>query len=109
MPGMENEASRVLSVLLVAEPGGFQVQAALQSLAGGLADCAVVVQPGEFGVLRDVKGAAQVAVGQAVRFGRLGAVDPGAGAPDPGLQAGPGPVDRVIGGAVTVQPSQTPA
>jgi hypothetical protein len=97
-------------VLLVAEPGGLQVQTALQPLAGGLADGAVVVQPGEFGMLGGVQGAAQVPVGQLARFGWLVAVDPGAGTPDPGLQAGPGPVDRVVGGAVgvgeLVQPGQ---
>jgi hypothetical protein len=87
-------------VLLVAEPGGLQVQTALQPLAGGLADGAVVVQPGEFGMLGGVQGAAQVPVGQLARFGWLVAVDPGTGAPDPGLQGGPGPVDRVIGGPV---------
>jgi hypothetical protein len=89
-------------VLLVAEPGGLQVQTALQPLAGGLADGAVVVQPGEFGMLGGVQGAAQVPVGQAVRLRWLVAVDPGAGASDPRLQAGPGPVDRVVGGAVGV-------
>jgi hypothetical protein len=44
--------------MLVAEPGRFQVQPVLQSQAGGLADSAVVVQPGEFGVLGSVQGAA---------------------------------------------------
>src|SRR5690242_20843373 len=77
--------------MLVAEPGRFQVQPALQPQAGGLADGPVVVQPGEFGVLGGVQGASQVTVGQATRLRRLVAVDPGAGAPDPGLQAGPGP------------------
>ena len=33
---------------LLAEPGGLQVQAPLQLLAGGLADCAAVVQAGQF-------------------------------------------------------------
>jgi hypothetical protein len=98
------------SVLVVAEPGRFQVQPALQPQAGGLADGAVVVQPGEFGVLGGVQRASQVPVGQAARLRRLVAVDQGAGAPDPGLQAGPGPVDRVISGAVIVgefiQPGQ---
>jgi len=39
-------------VVLVAEPGGLQVEAALQPLAGRRADGAVLVEPGEFGVLR---------------------------------------------------------
>src|SRR5882724_2430948 len=43
------------SVMLVAEPGRFQVQPALQPQAGGLADGPVVVQPGEFGVLGGVQ------------------------------------------------------
>src|ERR1700759_2431124 len=92
----------LVSVMLVAEPGRFQVQPALQPQAGGLANGAVVVPPREFGVLGGVPGASQVPVGQAARLRRLVAADPGAGAPDPGLQAGPGPVDRVIGGAVVV-------
>ena len=49
---------RVTSVLLVAEPGGFQVQAALQLLAGGLAYGAVVVEAGKFGVLGGIEVAA---------------------------------------------------
>ena len=57
-----------MSVLVVAEPGGFQVQAALQPQSGGLADGAVVVQPGQFGVLGGVQGASQLPVGQPVRF-----------------------------------------
>ena len=89
-------------MLVVGEPGGFQVKAALQLLPGGRSDGAVVVQAGEFGVLGGVQGATQLPVGQAVRLRYLGPVDPAAGAPDPGLQAGPGPVDRVIGLAVTV-------
>ena len=55
-----------------------------------------------FGVLGSVQGASQVPIGQAARLRRLVAVDPSAGAPDPGLQAGPGPVNRVISGAVVV-------
>ncbi len=94
----------------LAEPGGLQVQAALKLLAGGLADGAVVVEPGEFGVLGGIEVTAQFPVGQAVRFRCLGAVDAGAGAPDPGLQAGPGPVDHVIGSAVAgrelIEPGQ---
>lgn len=54
------------SALLVAEPGGLQVQAALQPLAGGMADGAVVVEAGEFGVLGGVEVAAQFPVGRAV-------------------------------------------
>jgi len=88
-------------VLLVAEPGRFQVQPALQPQAGGLADGPVVVQPGEFGVLGGVRGPAQVPVAQAARLRRLAAADPGAGPPDPGLQARPGPIDRVISGPGT--------
>jgi hypothetical protein len=65
----------------LAEPGGLQVQAALKLLAGGLADGAVVVEPGEFGVLGGIEVTAQFPVGQAVRFRCLGAVDAGAGAP----------------------------
>ena len=53
-------------------------------------------------MLGGVQSAAQLPVGQPVRLRCLVAVDPGPGAPDPGLQAGPGPVDRVIGGAVAV-------
>ena len=67
-------------MLLVAEPRGFQVQTALQPLAGGLADGAVVVEAGEFGVLGGIQVAAQFPVGQAVRFGRAAPVDAGPGA-----------------------------
>src|SRR5579871_4285033 len=94
----------------LAEPGGLQIQAALKLLAGGLADGAVVVEAGQFGVLGSVEFAAQVPVGQAVRFRCLGAVDARAGTPDPGLQAGPGAVDHVIGSAVAggelIEPGQ---
>lgn len=51
----------------LAEPGGLQVQAALQLLAGGLADGAVVVQAAQFGVLGGIEVTAQFPVGQAIR------------------------------------------
>jgi hypothetical protein len=40
---------------VLAEPGGFQVQAALQPLAGGLADGAIVVEAGKLGVLGSIE------------------------------------------------------
>jgi len=67
-------------LVLLAEPGGLQVQAALQLLAGGLADGAVVVEAGKFGVLGGIEVAAQLPVGQAVRLGRAAPVDAGPGA-----------------------------
>ena len=76
---------RVASAWL-AEPGGLQVQAALQLLAGGLADGAVVVEAGEFGVLGGIEVAAQFPVGQAVLFWCLASVDAGAGVPLEGLE-----------------------
>jgi len=92
----------VPSLLLVAEPGGRQIQAALQPLPDGLADGAVVIQAGRLSVLGGVQGASQLPVGHPVRLQRPGPVDPGPRAPDPGLQAGPGPVNRVIGRGATV-------
>jgi len=86
------------SAVIVAQPGGLQVQAALQALPGGLADGGLVVEAAQLGVLGGVQGAAQLPVGQAARLRGLMVVDAGAGAPDPGLQGGPGPVDRVVGG-----------
>jgi hypothetical protein len=56
-------------VLVVGEPGGFQVQAALQLLPGGRSDAAVVVQAAEFGVLGGVQGATQLPVGQRAFYG----------------------------------------
>jgi hypothetical protein len=56
-----------VALALLAELGGLQVQAALQPLAGGLADGAVVVEAGEFSVLGGVEVAAQLPVGQEVR------------------------------------------
>src|SRR5260370_20989307 len=67
------------SALLLAEPGGFQVQAVLQLLAGGLADGAVVVEAGGVGGLGGGVGAGP------------GPVRPGAPRPGPGAApAGPG-------------------
>jgi len=79
------------SVLVVAQPVGFKVQAALQPLAGRLPDGAGLIQAGQFGVLGGVQGTAQLPVRQPVRFRCLVAVDPGETAPDPGLQARPRP------------------
>jgi len=90
------------SVLVAAEPGGFQVQAALQPLAGWLPDGADLIQAGQFGAARRRSGHGAAPVRQPVRFRCLVAVDPGEGVPIPACRPGPGPVDRVIGGAVAL-------
>ena len=55
-------------MLFIGEPGGFQVEAALQSLPGCRADGAVFVEAGKFVVLGADQVAAQFPPGQAVRF-----------------------------------------
>src|SRR6266581_1400713 len=89
------------SALLVAEPGELQVEAALQPLAGRLADGAAVVKAGKLGVLGGIEIAAQIPLGQAIRLRSTAAVSVRADAPDAGLQAGADPVDHGIWGGVT--------
>ena len=93
----------VASVLLVAEPGGLQIEAALQPLVGCCADGPVFVEPGELGVLRADEVAAQFPFGQAAWFRRRGAVDAVAGVRDAGLQVAADPVDHGVGGAITAR------
>src|ERR1700759_163798 len=103
-------AGSLRSAVIVAQPGGLEVQAALQALPGGLADSGVLVEAGQFGVLGGVQGPAQLPVGQLSRFRGLVVIDAGPGPLYPALQDGPGAVDRVVSRAVLlgqfVQPGQ---
>ena len=73
-----------------------QVKVALQLLAGCCADGAVLVEPGEFGVLRADEVAAQFPFGQATWLRRRSTVGAGAAVPDAGLQADADPVDHGV-------------
>lgn len=76
------------SMLVVAEPGSFQVEASLHALAGGLGNRAAFVKPGEFSVFSADEVAAQFPFGQAAWAWWLAVVDAGAAVPDAAFQAG---------------------
>jgi len=77
------------------------VTGVLQLLAGGLVDGAVVVEAGEFGVSAALRSRRSSRSVRGVRLRGRGHVDAGPSVPDPDMQVGAGPLDHVIGGAVT--------
>src|SRR6516165_4939475 len=103
MPGVSAGGAAPCRCLLLTfgEPGGFQIEVALQAPAGGGADGAGVVEPGQFGGLGGDEIAAQFPLGKGGSRGAGTVVHTGPGGADAGLQAGAEPVDQLVrGGAV---------
>ena len=77
-------------MLSFGEPGGLQVQAALQPPAGGGADGSGFIEPGQLGVLRGDEIPPELPLGQGPRRGAGTLVQPDACVTDASLQWCPG-------------------
>src|SRR5215471_11313127 len=89
-------------VVFFGEPGGFQVQVPLQPPAGGGANGAGVVEPGQLGGFGGDEIAAQLPFGRGCSGGVGTGVHAFAGGPDASLQASAEPVNQLVGGGTVV-------